>query len=477
MSTVSAIDQLPIESARVEQGSFRDRKARVFYYANDVYRALNHELTKQFHELNQTKFFTAGMNSLRIVKSEEVHLDNMPLDLQSDNWSAVIKHDRIPYVSYPYEWSFGMLKDAAILQLELILEALKEDFIVKDSSAYNIQWIGHKPIFIDTASFEKYQAGDLWAGYRQFCQMFLYPLILNSYKNISFQPLLRGSIDGLSPSDVSNMLSLGDMFRAGVLKHVYLQAKLQNSYKNSSRNVRQELKELGFHKELIIANVKSLKRLVGKLNLRVKNSVWTDYAHNNSYDADGMNQKISFVGKNIARQKRDLVWDIGSNTGTFSKIAAQFSKYVLAIDADHLAVEHFYQHLKNENIKNILPLVSNLANPSPNQGWRGQERKGLTERGKPDLVLSLALIHHAVISANIPLTEFIDWLAMVTDNLIIEFVSKEDVMVKVLLANKADIYDDYTLENFENSIQKHYRIDDRLPLTSGTRTLYYCTAK
>lgn len=461
-------------AAKIESGSFRDRNARVYYLSDKVFRTLSEQSTKDFISLSKKEFFKQAVTRGNIIGTQLVEKSNLPSELLQGPWSSILQHSRIPVVSYPYEWSYSMLKDAALLHLELLESALNDNFVIKDSSAYNVQWIGCKPVFIDIPSFESYKAGDIWAGYRQFCQMFLYPLFLYVYKKIPFHNLLRGNIDGLEISDVYHTMSFRDLFRAGVLKHVYLQYKLQGNYAASNRNVRKELSDLGFHKELILANVKSLKKLVRKLNLSIKESVWSDYAQNHSYSSDDHEIKKQFISKYSNERSRNLVWDIGANTGTFSHIAAQSAKYVLAIDADHLAVEHMYLDLKAKGPGNILPLVMNLANPSPNHGWRGIERKTLNERGKPDLVMALALIHHAVISANIPLEEFVAWLASLTPELIIEFVDKDDSMVKTLLANKEDIYSDYTQENFENCLSSHYKISETLSLKSGTRTLYYC---
>jgi hypothetical protein len=461
-------------AANIEPGSFRDRQARVFYLGDEILRALSETSNKDFIALSNKEFFKRALNEDKIIATKFLNSVSLPTEIQNQGWASVVQHSKVPFVSYPYEWSFSMLKDAALLHLDLLNEALSENFVIKDSSAYNVQWFGCLPVFIDIPSFEPYRPGDIWAGYRQFCQMFLFPLMLYSYKELPFHSLLRGSIDGLEVSDVYKMMSLRDLLRSGVFKHVYLQYKLQGNYASSAKNVRKELSDFGFHKELILANVRSLRKLVYKISLNIKESVWSQYANNNSYTNDDADLKKDFVRKQIQRHKRSLVWDIGANTGTFSQIASENSNYVLAVDADHLAIEHLYLRLKSENNKKILPLTMNLANPSPNQGWRGLERKGLAERGRPDLVMALALIHHAVISANIPLEEFTDWLASICNELIIEFVNKDDVMVKTLLANKEDIYADYTTENFERCLRKHYKIEEKKDLGSKTRALYYC---
>jgi hypothetical protein len=205
-------------------------------------------------------------------------------------------------------------------------------------------------------------------------------------------------------------------------------------------------------------------------------SEWSQYACDNSYSVEDQKSKVGFVQAAVQSQTWNLVWDLGCNTGVFSRIAAQNSKYVIAMDGDHLSVEYLYHALKKEGVTNILPLVMNLADSSPGLGWRGLERKSLMERGKPDLVLCLALIHHMVISANIPLHEFINWLAELGCAVVIEFPTKEDPMVKRLLLNKDDQYSEYTVDSFEQNVSRFFKIEKREELTSRTRVLYFLKA-
>lgn len=465
---------MEIKEFMMESGSFRDRKARVLYHNNQVFRCLTKQAIIDFRALIETEFFKEAILKNQIIGTFEVDFETVPSDLTDKNFTALLIHNRIPFISYSYEWTFSMLKDAAILHLELLLQALNDNFIIKDSSSFNIQWIGASPTFIDITSLERYREGDVWAGYLQFCQMFLYPLMLGAYKGLPFQSILRGDIEGVSVEQINSLMSACDLFRPGILRHVYLQSKLQNRFNVNSHNLRQELKDLGFHRELILTNVKSLLKLVTSFEQKKRKSIWRDYAICNSYQSSDMQLKVEFVSSTIKKKKNDLIWDFGANTGTFSKIAAESGAYVLAMDSDRDVVEFLYHELKASKINNILPLVINLANPSSSLGWRGLERKALCDRGKPDLILALALIHHAVFSSNIPLAELISWFASFASDLIIEFVSKEDEMVKTLLANKEDNYDDYEIACFESYLRKHYKIYSKQELNSGTRTLYFC---
>ncbi len=463
--------------AQIEPGSFRDRGNQVFYHAGDVFRGLNEQGRKEWETLSTTSFFRQFIGSGKLVYTEQVAAIETPESRQAEQWSAVLKHRRIPFISYPYEWPFGMLQDAALLQLELQLAALDEDMTLKDASPFNIQWVGASPVFIDIPSFERLTPGEPWIGYEQFCHMFLYPLFLQAYKDIPFQPWLRGSIDGIAAQDCYHLMSIRDLFRPGVFLNVFLQTWAQAQYARTSKDIKKDLREAGFHKALIKTNATRLRKTIRQLNWKRTSSTWSNYTCDNPYTDANREQKAAFVRHVVSARTWNLVWDLGCNLGAFSRIAAEHAQYVIAMDADHLTIECLYQTLKAEGNTTILPLVSNVADPSPNLGWRGLERKALAERGKPDLTLCLALIHHVVISANIPLKEFIDWLAGLGTEVVIEFVTRQDPMVQALLHHKRDNYSDYEVGYFERSLAEAFNIVRREVLPCETRILYYGKAR
>ncbi len=458
---------------QLDAGSFRDREGRVFYHQGRVYRALSQRAFEAWQALARAPFFERATDAGKVVATRPADFPAAELEALSPHWVAALEHERIPFVSYPYEWSFSMLRDAALLQLELLDAALGEDFALKDASAYNVQWQGARPVFIDVASFEKWTPGDPWVGYLQFCQLFLYPLFLTAYRDLPFQPWLRGSIDGISPEDCDRILGGRARFRAGVLTHVYLQAKLQAASGDSDKSLRSDLRQAGFRKEMIVHNVRRLKKIVDKLAWRRTSSQWAGYAEENTYDRENHELKKGFVQQAAAQRRWRLAWDLGANTGTFSRLVAEHADYVVAFDVDQLAVDRLYRELKDNGPDNVLPLVANLADASPGLGWRHRERKALTDRGHPDLVLALALIHHLVITANIPLPEFVAWLAGLGSHLLIEFVTKDDPMVAKLLRNKEDIYHDYEVPVFEECLGQHFEILRRQPVQDGKRLLYF----
>jgi precorrin-6B methylase 2 len=261
------------------------------------------------------------------------------------------------------------------------------------------------------------------------------------------------------------------------LVHCYLQNKLQSKYSGKEVSVTSELKSAGFKQEMIQHNVNGLHRLVESLTWNRNKSEWADYADHTSYTKEEQAQKAEFVSKAVHSRKWRLVWDLGCNTGVYSQIAAQNSSYVVAMDADHLSVDRLYRELRTSEVKNILPLVMNVTDASPNLGWRGSERMGLKERGKPDLILCLALIHHIVISNNIPMRDFLEWISMQCSALVIEFVTKNDPMVKRLLLNKFDNYYDYEQPFFQKCLNEYFTTVATESIPSGTRTLYFATSK
>jgi len=392
--------------------------------------------------------------------------------------ATVLEHDVIPFVSYPYEWTFGMLRDAALLQLELVRRAIGAGMILKDSSPYNVQFRGSRPIFVDIGSFERLREGEAWAGYRQFCMLFLFPLLLHAWKRVPFQPWLRGSIEGISPQECRSLLSLRDLFRRGALTHVALHSRLERRYQQRDADIKQELKAAGFRKEIIVANVKGLEKLVSRLRSPASTSTWSGYGLTTTYSDADADRKTLFVSEAVTSERPRLVWDLGCNDGHHARIAAATADYVVAVDADAVVVDRLYETLKSERTSTILPLAMNLVDPSPGLGWRGVERRTLLGRGRPDLALCLALIHHVVIGGNVPVKEFIDWLRELSAVIVIEFPSPEDPMVRRLLARKRPHdHPDYRQDWFERCLLERFDLVTSEHLSSGTRTLYHVRPK
>jgi hypothetical protein len=388
--------------------------------------------------------------------------------------AGVLRHERVPVVSYPYEWTFGMLRDAALLELDLLLAALDEGLVLKDGTPYNVQWHGTHPVFVDVGSFERLREGEPWAGYRQFCTLVLYPLLLQAYKGVPFQPWLRGSLEGIEPAEMRRLIGFRDRFRPGVLPHVVLHARLEGRY--ADRDVKGELRQAGFHAELIRANARKLRKLVRRLEWEPDRTAWSGYAEANPYDDADAAAKEAFVREATGGRGWRLLWDLGCNDGRYTRVAAREADYTVAVDADAAVVETLYRELSEEGARTILPLVGDLADPSPGLGWRGRERRPLAERGRPELTLALALVHHVALSSNVPVRDFLDWLAELRTALVIEFPTRDDPMVRRLLDRKGPgANPDYETESFERALAERWTIDRRELLPSGTRFLYRAT--
>ncbi len=464
----------PAGALQAEPASFRDPRSRVFEADGQILRALTDEGLADWNALGASTLARDLTAAGKLIPTERV-ADGDPLLLRLPaGYAALLRHERVPFVSYPYEWSFGMLRDAALLQLDLVEAALEERLMLKDSSPYNVQWRGAGPVFVDIGSFERLVGGEPWVGYRQYCMLYLYPLMLQAFKGIEFNAWLRGSLEGIPPGQFRSVLSVGDLLRPGVATHVVLHARLDRRQAARSAEVKAELRAAGWKSELIRANVRRLRKIVSRLEWRPRGPGWTRYADDRPYTDAAATSKDAFVAHVMGTRRWRSVWDLGCNDGRFARIAASHADHVLAVDSDPGVVEQLYRELAREGERRILPLVIDLADPSPGLGWRGVERKPLDGRGSPDLVLCLALLHHLVISANLPLREIVAWLRSLGAPLLVEFAAREDPMVRRLLAGKrADTHPDYRLEVFEEALRSSFRIERREPLDPGTRTLFF----
>ena len=505
----SAIDDTAgdIHLAAFDAGSFRDRSARVFSADGKIFRALSADGLSDWTRLRQTRFFSQAMLDGTVVRTEQVPVSNLPagtvFDLAADpdcnpaddsvKWVAVLQHQVVPVVTYPYEWCFSMLRDAALLTLSLLQQAIAEDFILKDATPYNIQFIGTRPVFIDTSSFTPMNPGQAWEGYQQFCQQFLFPLMLQAYRSVDFQPWLRGRLQGIAPQQMASLLSFGDLLRGGVVPHVWLHARLNQSNRSRSassmqQGVAQSLAESGFNKTSILNNVAGLRKLIEGLKWRSTQSRWVEYDAASAPVHNDAQAKEKLVRQIVDAQSWGHVWDIGCNLGRYSCIAAAKAELVLAMDADHLTVEQLFRSLssgravKNEsegrpNPSNIVPLAFNFADPSTGLGWDGRERKALADRSRPDLILCLAVIHHLVISENLLLEDVLRWLAAMNACVVFEFVDRADPQVQSLLINRSDQVRDYSRQNLDRLIARYFCVQASWKLPSGTRTIFHLTPR
>jgi SAM-dependent methyltransferase len=461
------------KAATSEPASFRDPDSAVFYADGQILRGLSERAARDWAQLEKSTFFPALVAAGKVVATE--HYDDAagapPLSPRGTPWSQVLKHQRVPVVSYPYEWPFAMLREAATLQLDVLAAALDEGMSMKDGTVYNVQFFGSRPVFVDIGSFEPAQGP--WPGYRQFCQTQLFPLLVQAHLGVPYQPFLRGSVDGLRAVDVSGMFKGLSRFRKGVLRNVTLHSVLEQRVKSSSEGVKQQMSKAGYGTELAKAVTRNLRKLVQALDVGKRASTWSDYRDTCSYsDADAEAKQV-FVRAALEEGTPRLVLDLGANDGVYSLLAAEHADYVVAVDGDEAVIDRLYRRLHADGRENVLPLVMDLVDPSGGLGWCNRERAPFVERVRPDLSLALALVHHLAIGANVPLPQVVEWLAAFGGRLVVEFVHVGDPMVTRLLANKPPgLFDDYNQDAFERLLGERFTIDRTETLPGGTRTLY-----
>ncbi len=456
----------------VEPGSFRDPAAQVFYSGGRVFRGLDDTASADWTALSATSFFPALLAEGKAVGTRSIELTDLP-DGSPGTFAAVLEHDRIPFVSYPYEWSFEMLRDAALLHLEILAAALGEDVTMKDGYAFNVQWVGRRPVFIDIGSFEPLRSGGPWIGYRQFCQTFLYPLLLEAHLGIPFQRYLLGHLDGLEPTEMRRIFSGRKRFKKGVFRHVFLHSVAESRVTEGATALKDEMGKAGFGKELTLATVKKLHALIAKLRSQRSESGWKRYRETCSYSDADRAAKDAFIRAAVEDLNPALSWDLGCNDGAYARMIAGYGGSVVAVDSDDVTVDALYRSLRADGPDNILPLVMNLVDPSPARGWRNEERRAFTGRARPDLVLALALVHHLAIAANVPLAQVVSWFRSLDATLIVEFVERHDPMAARLLGNKpTGMFDDYRIDAFEQLLGEQFSITGREQLPGGSRTMY-----
>ena len=452
------------------KGSFRDPGGFIYSRDGNVYRQINISSKDDFDYLMDSGLYQDLVEKNMIVEHEEVDL--APFDKSTSY--KVIQPTKIPFISYPYEWCFSQYQRAALATLEIQNKALDYGMTLKDASAYNIQFVNNDPVLIDTLSFEIYREGSPWEGYQQFCKHFFAPLLLMSYRDVRLNTLLRGFIDGIPLEIASILLPAKTRFNFSILAHIHLHAKAQERYKGGGEEGYQvgEVSKLGLRKEGIYSIVDSLEQQIKKLTYQINDTSWGDYCSFHNYSEDAYLQKMVLVETFIKQSKPTIVWDFGANTGDFSRLASRKGITTISFDIDPAAVEQGYLKSVGDNDRNIHHVIIDLFNPSPNLGWSNVERKSLVDRGPTDLLLALALIHHLAIANNLPLYMVSSFFSELTEWLVIEFVPKKDSQTKILLSSRRDIFNDYTIKNFEEVFSKDFYIIVKAQIEGTERTLY-----
>ena len=448
-------------------GSFRDSSGYVYSYKGIIRRTVNKSYKKNYNSLYSSGLYRKLIKKKYMVKHEE---SPSLVIKHSDIYKDIIP-ENIPFISYPYEWSFSQLKDAGLLTLDIQLLALECNMTIKDASAYNIQYKNGKPIFIDTLSFEEYEDGKPWVAYQQFCQHFLAPLAIMSKNDIRLLQLLKTNIDGIPMDLASKLLPKKTFLSFGILFHIHLHAIFQNHYSDKQKTQ----KKIRRITKIDLINIcESLKSLITKFNWNPIGTEWSDYYKtNNNYELETMKFKEKFVSLYVSKVSPTLVWDLGANTGNFSRLSSSKTTLTISFDIDPACVELNYLEMKKNKEQFMLPLLLDLTNPSPAIGWENTERQSVYQRKNPNLIMALALVHHLVISNNIPLIKIADLFSQLSRYLIIEFVPKSDTMVKKLLSTRPDIFIDYNKKDFEKIFLKFYKIIASQNVLNSQRFIYF----
>ena len=445
-----------------QPASFRDPSGFLFRREGVLYRHVAPSCASDYDLLIGSGLYAELSSAGLLVPHEEVALEGHA------DAHRVLRPHPVEFVSYPYEWAFSALRDAALLTLVVAERALARGLVLKDASAFNVQFRGSSPVFIDTLSFEARREGEPWVAYRQFCEHFLAPLALMARRDARLLGLWRAQLDGLPLDLASRLLPRSTWLRFGLLTHLHLHARSQAFYADRPAPTRR----VAVSRTALLALLDSLRRSVRGLAPGRAPSEWADYERTHAYADQTQKAKEATVARWLERLRPRRVWDLGANVGRFSRIAAAAGAYAVSFDADPAVVEAAYRSGRAESRRDILPLVLDLANPSPGLGWEGHERDTLEARGPADLLLALALVHHLAIGRNVPLTHLARWLARLAPAAIVEFVPKGDAQTQRLLRSRRDVFPHYAPEAFEAAFGRFFRLEAREPLAASGRVLY-----
>lgn len=452
--------------------SFRDPSGFLFYRDSVLYRQVNSFYRNDYERLIRSGLYNDLVSSGLLIPHEEVNVEPAePLQAYK-----VIRPEPVAFVSYPYEWSFSQLKDAALTTLAIQKRSLEFGMSLKDASAYNIQFHRGRPVLIDTLSFETYREGEPWIAYRQFCQHFLAPLALMAYRDIRLSQLLRVYIDGLPLDLTSRLLPIWTWLSLPLFVHIHLHTVAQRRYANIPMNqMRPATRHIS--RAAFLGLIDSLESAIHRLRWKPVGTEWVEYYMTTNYLPEAMQHKQELVCGFLDRIQPHSVWDLGANTGLFSRLASKRGIFTLAFDIDPGAVERNYLRCVAEGETNLLPLVLDLTNPSPSIGWCTQERMSWLDRAPADAILALAVIHHLAIANNIPLERLAEFFSQLGHWLIIEFVPKSDSQVQRMLATRDDIFPEYTQAGFEHVFRKFFISHAAERIRDSERILYLMEAR
>jgi hypothetical protein len=448
--------------------SFRDPSGFVFEHDGVVYRQVNRTYAEDYDHLMNSGLYAELVENGLLLAHAEVASPRSRMG-EDDTHYKTLEPEQIAFVSYPFEWCFSQLKDAALATLRIAQAALRYDMVLKDASAYNVQFLCGRPVFIDTLSFERHKEGAPWVAYRQFCQHFLAPLALAAHRDVRLLQLFRVYMDGVPLDLARSLLPIRAWLNPHLLLHIRIHASYQRRYEGDTDSAS---KIRPMRKQALQNLLTALASATKKLRWKAEGTEWADYYDGDSYHESASDHKRQVVGEFIDAIAPSELWDLGANTGEYSRIAAARGIDTKAFDVDPACVDRNYLAVREAGETQLLPLLLDLTNPSPSIGWALAERDSIAKRSSADAVMALALIHHLAISNNVPLRRIAEFFASLAEHLIIEFVPKSDAKVAILLSTREDIFPDYSENGFESAFGEVYVIESRIPVEGSERTLY-----
>jgi hypothetical protein len=451
--------------------SFKDPSGFVFESGGKIYRQVNQYYAAQYRQLMDSGLYNQLVSRHQLIAHEEV-AENIT---NAAEWYTTLLPEPLSTITYPYEWCFEQLQDAALLTLTVLKTALQHGMVLKDATPYNIQFHNGRPVFIDTLSFDTYDPTQPWIAYRQFCQCFLFPLYLEHYLKTDIQRILSTYIDGIPVDFIAKLLPLKSRLSLGVWLHVYLQHSASTSTSASART----------NKPNGAFSKKKLLDVIGHLNNIITNfpanktykTTWSNYYEDTILSKEYLKEKETIIRAFCQQTGARTVLDLGANDGYFSKLFASYQMQVIATDSDNRCISRLYQEVKQQKTENILPLILDIANPSPAIGFNNKERAAFHDRVKTDLVAALALVHHLVIGKNISLPVLAEYFNSIAPELIIEFVPKEDEKVQQMLKTRPDTFPDYTITVFEALFFQYFEVISKKNVPGTQRVLYHLKRK
>jgi ribosomal protein L11 methylase PrmA len=470
-----------------DAASFRDPSGHVHHRDGRILRTVTARAAPHYEHVRDAGLLRRWMERGWLVGTVEVPV---PADLAAEDIRVIVEHTPIPFVSYPYEWSFGALKTAALLHLDLQLDALEHGVQLSDASAYNVQFDGARPVFIDLLSLRRYEPGEYWTGHRQFCEQFLNPLLLRALLGVPHNAWFRGAVEGITASELNALLRPRHKLSLNVFSHVTLIARAaafaphgataprERKYTTKAAEAGRKAPPYGRPRKPLprasyAGMLHQLRAWIARLEpLGHGKTTWSDYETTHTYAGEEYEKKQAFVAQFVRDARPAMLWDLGCNTGEYAELALkEGASRVVGFEADHGALDRAFARASARQAA-FLPLYMDAANPSPGQGWNQAERRGLAGRAPADALLALAFTHHLAIGRNVPLDDVAAWLTSLAPRGVVEFVPKADPTVQLMLSSREDVFDDYSEQAFTAALGGRARVRRAETISASGRRLF-----